>query len=66
MPRATHTDNGPIRLVHVDDCWECGAMNSMRITENEVYQFIRCTSCQYEDQYGILHSEPLNDERVSQ
>lgn len=41
-------------------------MNSMRITENEVYQFIRCTSCQYEDQYGILHSEPLNDERVSQ
>ena len=60
MPRATHVDNGKIRLVFVDEygCPCCGS--HVRVSENDAYQFLSCVrthACGYEETIDLCDFE---------
>ena len=50
MTRATHIDNGPIRVRLTDDCPHCFATGTYVYSENDTHDFEVCSECGHEEQ----------------
>ena len=58
MPRSDHIDNGPIRILFTESCWDCEDSTCRVVfSQNEVYFFETTTKCNREDVYPLLESE---------
>jgi len=59
MPTFYHHDNGPLRVVRKEDCWECITSNTYVYVQNETHAWERCTRCGFETHRTLLtEAEP--------